>query len=220
MSDFQRKGSIKGRGATLNPPGRFEKATTVGHDDGWSREDEGTAPHPDTKLIPETARSIISRNASPDIAFSQSINPYRGCEHGCIYCFARPSHAYVNLSPGLDFETKIFFKANAAALLEQELRHPKYVCQSIAIGTNTDPYQPAERKFRVMRSLLEVMHRYRQPVSIVTKGAALIERDLDILSEMARSQLAMVAISITSLKDDIKRTLEPRAAGSPAFRSW
>jgi DNA repair photolyase len=216
MGDFVRRGTSKGRGAGINPPGRFESGTTVGFHDGWDREEEAPS-HPDTEFIAETARSIISGNDSPDIAFSQSINPYRGCEHGCSYCFARPSHAYLNLSPGLDFETKIFYKPNAAELLEKELSHPRYACQQIAIGTNTDPYQPAERKFGIMRQLLEVMQRFRQPVSIVTKGAVLIERDLDLLSEMGRSHLANVAISITSLRDEIKRTLEPRAA-SPGAR--
>jgi DNA repair photolyase len=216
MGEFIRRGVVKGRGAAINPPGRFESSTTVGHDDGWEREAEEQR-HPDTKLLPESAKSIISGNQSPDISFSQSINPYRGCEHGCVYCFARPSHAYVNLSPGIDFETKIFFKPNAAELLDKELRHPRYVCEPIALGTNTDPYQPAERKLGIMRGLLEVMQRFRQPCSIVTKGAALIERDLDILAEMGRSHLATVAISITSLDDEIKRTLEPRAA-SPGSR--
>ncbi|HZP13566.1 MAG TPA: PA0069 family radical SAM protein [Nevskiaceae bacterium] len=216
MGDFLKRTVAKGRGADINPPGRFESGTTVGFHDGWER-DEEAPPNPETQFFAETARSIISGNDSPDIAFSQSINPYRGCEHGCSYCFARPSHAYVNLSPGLDFETKIFYKPNAAALLEKELSHPRYACQQIALGTNTDPYQPAERRFGIMRSLLQVMQRYRQPCSIVTKGAALIERDLDILAEMGRAHLANVAISITSLRDEIKRTLEPRAA-SPRSR--
>jgi DNA repair photolyase len=216
MGDFTRRDVTKGRGAAINPPGRFESRTTVGYDDGWQREEQAQS-HPQTTLIAETARTIVTGNSSPDICFTQSINPYRGCEHGCIYCYARPSHGYLNLSPGIDFETKIIYKPNAAALLEKELRHPRYVCQSIALGTNTDPYQPAERKLGIMRSLLEVMLRFRQPCSIVTKGAALIERDIDLLSEMGRSRLATVAISITSLKDEIKRTLEPRAA-SPGSR--
>lgn len=216
MSILHHSQARKGRGATFNPEGRFETQTRSEFDDGWTAA-EDPLPRLDTTLIPETARTIITRNDSPDISFSQSINPYRGCEHGCIYCYARPAHAYVNLSPGLDFETKIFFKPNAAELLEHELRKPGYHCQSIALGTNTDPYQPAERKLKIMRGLLEVMQRYRQPLSIVSKGAALIERDLDILSEMGLANLAMVAISITSLNDDIKRTLEPRAA-APASR--
>ncbi len=206
----------KGRGATFNPEGRFETQTRSKVDDGWGSLEEELPPI-ETTIRPEPARTIITRNDSPDISFSQSINPYRGCEHGCIYCYARPAHAYVNLSPGLDFETKIFYKDNAAGLLEKELRKPGYQCQSIALGTNTDPYQPAERKYKVTRGLLEIMQRFRQPFSIVTKGAALMERDLDILSEMGRANLAMVAISIASLKDEIKRTLEPRTS-SPASR--
>lgn len=213
---MQKPVAQKGRGATFNPEGRFEKQTRSAVDDGWGSLEEPLSPL-ETTVRPEPARTIITRNDSPDISFSQSINPYRGCEHGCIYCYARPAHAYVNLSPGLDFETKIFYKENAAGLLEKELRKPGYKCQTIALGTNTDPYQPAERKFKVTRSLLEVMQRYRQPFSIVTKGAALMGRDLDILSEMGRANLAMVAISITSLKDEIKRTLEPRTS-SPSAR--
>lgn len=210
------RGIRKGRGAISNPEGRFETLTRGAVDDGWGSLEEELPPL-ETVVRPEPARTIITRNRSPDISFTQSINPYRGCEHGCIYCYARPSHAYLNLSPGLDFETKIFYKDNAAALLEQELRKPGYVCEPIALGTNTDPYQPVERRHRVTRGLLEVMQRFRQPLSIVTKGAALLERDLDILAEMARANLVVVAISITSLKDGIKRTLEPRAA-SPAAR--
>ena len=207
----------KGRGAVSNPEGRFESLTRGAVDDGWGSLEEEAPASLETVVRAEPARTIITRNQSPDVPFTQSINPYRGCEHGCIYCFARPSHAYVNLSPGLDFETKIFYKENAAALLERELRKPGYVCEPIAIGTNTDPYQPAERTHRVMRGLLEVMQRFRQPVTIVSKGAALMERDLDLLADMARSRLVSVTISITSLKDDVKRTLEPRAA-SPAAR--
>jgi DNA repair photolyase len=206
----------KGRGAVSNPEGRFESLTRGAIDDGWGSPEEPPATL-ETVVRPEAARTLITRNRSPDISFTQSINPYRGCEHGCIYCYARPSHAYLNLSPGLDFETKIFYKDHAAALLEKELSRPAYACEPIALGTNTDPYQPAERRHKVTRSLLEVMQRFRQPLSIVTKGAALIERDLDLLAEMARHQLVVVAISITSLEDEIKRTLEPRAA-SPAAR--
>jgi DNA repair photolyase len=212
MNTFVRKG----RGAVSNPEGRFESLTRGAVDDGWAAPEE-EVPRLETTVRPEPARTIITYNKSPDISFGRSINPYRGCEHGCIYCFARPSHAYVNLSPGLDFETKIFYKENAAGLLEQELRKPGYVCEPIAIGTNTDPYQPAERTFKVMRSLLEVFQRYRHPLTIVSKGAALMERDLDILADLARSKLVSVGISITSLKDEVKRTLEPRAA-SPASR--
>jgi DNA repair photolyase len=210
-------GSIrKGRGAISNPEGRFESLKREPVDDGWSSLEE-ELPALETTVTADPARSIISRNDSPDIPFTQSINPYRGCEAGCIYCYARPSHAYLNLSPGLDFETKLFYKENAAALLEQELSKPGYVCKPITIGANTDPYQPIERKYKVTRSILEVAQRFQQPVTIITKGAAVAERDLDILSEMARSNLAAVGVSITSLNDDIKRTLEPRAA-SPASR--
>lgn len=206
----------KGRGAPSNPEGRFETVRREAFDDGWQREDEALPPL-ETEVRPDPARSILTRNDSPDIPFEVSINPYRGCEHGCIYCYARPSHAYLNLSPGLDFETKLFFKQDAAQLLERELRKPGYRVSVISLGTNTDPYQPIERKLKVTRGILEVLQRYRHPVSIVTKGAALIERDLDILSDMAASQLAFVAVSVTSLKDEIKRTLEPRAA-SPGSR--
>ncbi len=198
------------------PEGRFESHSRVGVDDGWQLDDEAL-PSLQTVVRAEHAKSIISRNTSPDLPFDQSVNPYRGCEHGCVYCYARPSHAYVNLSPGLDFETKLFYKDNAAELLEQELRKPGYRCSAINLGANTDPYQPIERTLRVTRGILEVLQRFRHPVTVVTKGAALIGRDLDILSEMAASKLAMVAISITTLDDDIKRTLEPRAA-SPASR--
>jgi len=206
----------KGRGAVSNPEGRFESVRREAVDDGWSSLEEELPPL-ETTVTADPARSIISRNDSPDIPFTQSINPYKGCEHGCIYCYARPSHAYLNLSPGLDFETKLFYKENAAALLDKELRRSGHVCEAITIGANTDPYQPIERRLKVTRSILEVAQRFRQPVTIITKGAALVERDLDILSEMARSNLAAVGVSITSLDDEIKRTLEPRAA-SPASR--
>lgn len=205
----------KGRGALSNPAGRFESRHRTGFDDGWLTEPE--LPPVETTLTAEPARSIIATNRSPDISFSQSINPYVGCEHGCIYCYARPSHAYRNLSPGLDFETKLFYKPNAAELLEQELRKPAYRCQSITLGANTDPYQPAEKQLGITRRLLEVGLCFRQPMFIVTKGAAVLERDIDLLAEMARQNLAGVAVSITSLDNDIKRTLEPRAA-APATR--
>ncbi|MGH8457123.1 MAG: PA0069 family radical SAM protein [Stenotrophobium sp.] len=206
---------VKGRGAVSNPEGRFESLRRESVDDGWDLLEEAPAA-PATVVRPEHARSIITRNDSPDIPFDQSINPYRGCEHGCIYCFARPSHAYLNLSPGLDFETKLFYKDNAAELLERELRKPGYQCKPINLGSNTDPYQPIERKLRVTRSLLEVLARFRHPVTVVTKSA-LIERDIDLLAGMARSGLASVAISITTLRDDLKRSLEPRAP-APAVR--
>lgn len=204
----------KGRGAVSNPAGRFESRQAQGFDDGWELEEE-EAPALKTRLHLDPARSIISRNESPDLPFSQTVNPYRGCEHGCIYCYARPSHAYLNLSPGLDFETELFYKPNAAELLEAELRKPGYRCQTVQLGANTDPYQPVERELGITRSLLEVMRSFRQPVSITTKGV-LIERDLDLLSEMARERLAAVAISITTLQPELKRSLEPRAASGAA----
>ncbi len=206
----------KGRGAVSNIAGRYEPRRSEVMDDGWAREPDELQTLL-TTVLPEKAKSIITTNQSPDISFSQSINPYRGCEHGCIYCYARPAHAYVNLSPGLDFETKLFYKENAAALLEQELRKPGYKCSMISLGSNTDPYQPIERKYRVTRSILEVLDRYSHPVGIVTKGPTLIERDLDLLAGMAKRNLAMVFISITSLNAELKRTLEPRT-GAPAAR--
>ncbi|MGH8461413.1 MAG: PA0069 family radical SAM protein [Stenotrophobium sp.] len=201
------------RDAVSNPEGRFESLRRERVDDGWSGGDE--PPPLDTTVTAEQARSIITRNDSPDIPFEQSINPYRGCEHGCIYCFARPTHAYLNLSPGLDFETRLFYKADAAALLERELRRPGYRCSLINIGSSTDPYQPIERRLRVTRSILEVLRAFRHPLTIVTKST-LVERDLDILAEMAQVRLASVAISVTQMSDGLKRTLEPRAASSEA----
>jgi DNA repair photolyase len=200
----------KGRGAGTNESGRFEIEKRVPFDDGWgSSEDEPARLA--TTLSVDATRTIIARNDSPDIGFDRSINPYRGCEHGCIYCYARPSHAYLGLSPGLDFETRIFYKPNAAALLRDELRKKGYVCRPIALGSNTDPYQPAERKLGVTRSILEVLREFRHPVTIVTKGA-LIQRDIDILSDMAREKLAVVTVSVTTLDRDLARTMEPRAA--------
>ncbi|WP_020648328.1 PA0069 family radical SAM protein [Solimonas variicoloris] len=204
----------KGRGAVSNPEGRFESRRAERFDDGWLL-DEDAPPRQATTLHVEQARTIIARNDSPDLPFTQSINPYRGCEHGCIYCYARPTHAYLNLSPGLDFETQLFYKPNAAALLEAELRRPGYRCSMISLGANTDPYQPVERDLRITRSLLEVMVRFRHPVGIVTKGT-LIERDIDLLQDLARDGLATVAVSITTLKPELKRTLEPRAASGAA----
>lgn len=204
----------RGRGALSNPPPRFLDARTEDVDDGWYREEL-----PDsiaTQVRPEPARSIITRNDSPDISFEQSINPYRGCEHGCPYCYARPSHAYMDLSPGIDFETKIFYKADAARRLEEELARPSYVPKQITLGANTDPYQPLERKLRVTRSVLEVLERTRHPLSIVTKGA-LILRDLDLLVSLAKDSLVNVFVSVTTLDVELKRLLEPRAA-SPAAR--
>ena len=203
--------SIRGRGARGNLPGRFERQT-VELDEGIAE----TAPRPDTELIPERSKTIISRNQSPDIGFSQSINPYKGCEHGCIYCFARPTHAYLDLSPGLDFETKIVHKPNAADLLRKELAKPGYVCSPIALGINTDGYQPFEKQLRITRSLLEILLETRHPVTIVTKSA-LVERDLDLLGELAQLGLTQVAVSITTLDDELKRRMEPRTA-SPRRR--
>lgn len=201
---------IKGRGAASNPEGRFESRSTTREDDGWHREDE-PAPRPDTVVTEERARSIISRNDSPDIAFEQSINPYRGCEHGCIYCYARPSHGYLNLSAGIDFETQLFAKTNAAERLRAELAKPGYVCSPINLGANTDPYQPIERRYRITRAVLEVLAEHGHPCTIVTKNAA-IERDLDVLIPMARANLVHAFISVTSLDNRLASTLEPRAS--------
>ncbi|MGE0115831.1 MAG: PA0069 family radical SAM protein [Steroidobacteraceae bacterium] len=209
-------GVYRGRGAVTNPAGRFESATVEVVDDGWSHEAEDELQRLPTIVQADSSRSIITRNDSPDVRFTQSINPYRGCEHGCIYCFARPTHAYFNLSPGLDFETRLFYKPDAVKLLEAELAKPNYRCQVIALGTNTDPYQPIEREHRLMRGILELLARCRHPISIVTKGN-LIERDLDVLAAMAASNLVSVAISVTTLRNELKRTLEPRAA-SPLAR--
>jgi DNA repair photolyase len=197
--------SIKGRGAADNPQGRFETLAR-------SREPEAEVQsRPETVVTLHQARSIIARNDSPDLPFTQSINPYQGCEHGCIYCYARPSHAYLGLSPGLEFETRLFAKENAADLLRKELSRPGYRCELIALGANTDPYQPIEREHRITRGILEVLWEFRNPVGIVTKGS-LIERDLDLLEPMAREGLVQVFISIGSLDGEIARTLEPRAA--------
>ncbi|HEY0974150.1 MAG TPA: PA0069 family radical SAM protein [Solimonas sp.] len=205
---------VKGRGAGYNPEGRFESRRSESVDDGWLQDE--ALPPLETTLLIDHAKSIIARNDSPDIGFSQSINPYRGCEHGCIYCYARPSHAYLGLSPGLDFETRLFYKPDAARLLESELRKPGYACSTISLGANTDPYQPVERRLGITRSLLEVLLRFRHPVGIVTKGAALLERDVDLLAELARHRLTMVAVSITTLDPELKRELEPRAASPQA----
>src|SRR3954470_6996618 len=208
-------GSIKGRGALSNPPGRFDKLTQTLEGDGWYEEE--AAPNKlETVVMPEPARSIITRNDSPDIGFGQTINPYRGCEHACIYCYARPSHAYLGLSPGLDFETKLFYKADAAKLLESELAAKNYRCSSIMLGANTDPYQPLEKSLRVTRSILEVLLRCKHPVNVTTKGA-LVARDVDLLAALARDGLVNVMFSIPTLSNDMKRVLEPRAA-APAAR--
>ena len=204
---------IKGRGALSQPPGRFDKLTQTLERDGWYEEEPPNKP--ETTVLPETARTVISRNQSPDIHFSQSINPYRGCEHGCPYCYARPSHAYVGLSPGLDFETKLFYKADAASVLEKELSAPNYKCAPITLGANTDPYQPLEKSLKVTRSLLEVMLNYKHPVSVTTKGA-LVARDVDLLAALARDGLTRVMFSIPTLNNELKRVLEPRAASAAA----
>jgi DNA repair photolyase len=206
--------AIKGRGTALRPPGRFESRDSSRVDDGWGTIEEELPPL-ETTVTAEPAKSIISRNDSPDLSFTQSINPYKGCEHGCIYCYARPSHAYLNLSPGIDFETKLFYKPNAAELLEKELRKPGYQVSPIALGANTDPYQPVERHLEVTRSILEVLARFRHPVGIVTKGA-MIERDLDLLADLARDNLVGVGITLTTLDAGLKRALEPRASAPSA----
>src|ERR1700735_1452266 len=205
---------FKGRGAVSNPAVRFEAHSREQTHDGWY-EDE-IVEHLNETVLPDHARSVISYNDSPDVGFDQSINPYRGCSHGCVYCFARPTHAYLGLSPGLDFETKLFYKADAVKTLESELARRSYVCKPIALGINTDGYQPLEKKLEVTRGILAVLARCRHPVTIVTKSA-LILRDLDLLTDLARDRLVSVMLSITSLSDDIKRTLEPRTA-SPLAR--
>jgi len=211
----QRHGVEKSRGAVSAPPGRFARDLRERWDDGWHAADEEASPTR-TVVVPETARSILSRNASPDIPFELSLNPYRGCEHGCIYCFARPTHAYLELSPGLDFETRIFAKVNAAALLRQELSRPGHRVSPIALGVNTDAYQPAERRHRITRAVLEVLAECRHPVTLITKSA-LIERDLDLLAPMAAANLCAAYISITTLDAGAARRLDPRAA-SPGRR--
>ena len=185
-------------------------------DDGWDRPLEDDARRPQTTVTAERVKSIISRNDSPDIPFTQSINPYRGCEHGCVYCYARPSHAYLNLSSGLDFETRLFAKVNAAQVLREELAKPGYGCSAITIGANTDAYQPAERSWKITRAVLEVAAQCNQPVYIITKNA-LVERDLDILVPMAEKNLAGVFVSVTTLDHDLARRMEPRAS-APARR--
>jgi len=209
------RGAIKGRGTAVNPPNRFDSARIEAFDDGWDLAEEEQA-RPQTTLLRDNTRSIIARNDSPDLPFSLSVNPYRGCEHGCIYCFARPSHAYLGFSAGLDFETKIVFKPEAAKLLEKELSRASYKPGVIALGSNTDPYQPVERTLAITRAVLEVLERFGNPVGIVTKSAGVL-RDIDILRRMAERNLAKVHISITTLDPVLARTLEPRAA-SPARR--
>jgi len=206
---------IRGRGVSSNPAGRFEQRQTVRQSDGWDLKDP-SPPLLRTTVTAEKSKSIITRNASPDVPFEQSINPYRGCEHGCVYCYARPAHAYMDLSPGLDFETRLFFKPDAVRLLKRELARKGYQCKPIAFGTNTDPYQPVEQRLQVTRDLLETLTEHHHPFTIVTKSA-LIERDLDLIAAAAEKQLAAVMISVTTLDPGLKRSLEPRAA-SPAAR--
>jgi DNA repair photolyase len=200
----------RGRGAQSNATGRFESQVREAFDDGWTTEDEAPAQLK-TYVAPERAKTIISRNDSPDVGFDRSINPYRGCEHGCIYCYARPSHAYMGLSPGLDFESRIFFKPEAGKLLARELSKPSYAPGVIHIGGNTDPYQPQERRLRVTRQVLETLERFAHPLSIITKSA-LILRDLDILGPMGEAGLARAAVSVTTLDRSLARAMEPRAA--------
>jgi DNA repair photolyase len=199
----------RGRGAHSNASGRYEPLARISFDDGWQAIDD--LPPFKTTVTVDATRKIITRNDSPDLSFDRSINPYRGCEHGCVYCFARPTHAYLGLSPGLDFESKLFMKPNAPELLERELSAPGYVPKTIAIGTNTDPYQPIERRHQIMRRILEVLERAGHPVGIVTKSA-LVLRDLDILARMAERNLVKVAISVTTLDAKLARTMEPRAS--------
>ena len=207
----------KGRGAVSNMQGRYEVNGRESFDDGWVHEDDDDEPAPfKTHVTDEFAKTILSRNASPDIPFNVSLNPYRGCEHGCIYCFARPTHSYLGLSPGLDFESRIFAKVNAPDLLRRELSRPSYVPESIAIGVNTDAYQPCEREFQITRRVLEVLNECEHPVAMITKNS-LIERDIDLLAPMAKRNQAIAAITLTTLDPEISRTLEPRAA-APARR--
>ncbi len=206
----------KGRGAISNAAGRYEPQARVAVDDGWEPDAEDELPVLRTHVARDATRTIISRNESPDIPFDQSINPYRGCEHGCVYCYARPTHAYLGLSPGLDFETRLFAKPDAAKLLAGELRKPGYKPMAIALGTNTDPYQPIEREHRITRQVLETLRDFGHPFSIVTKSA-LVLRDLDIIAPMAARNLAHVFMSVTTLDRDLARTMEPRAS-TPARR--
>ncbi|HEY4339527.1 MAG TPA: PA0069 family radical SAM protein [Steroidobacteraceae bacterium] len=206
--------SLKGRGALSNPPVRFESTSVEKTDDGWQDEEEVATSLPQI-VLPDRAKSVITTNSSPDVGFEQSINPYRGCSHGCVYCFARPTHAYLGLSPGLDFETRLFYKDNAVELLRAELGKRSYRCKPIALGINTDGWQPLERDMMVSRGILAVLAECRHPVTIVTKST-LILRDLDLLQDLARDHLVSVMVSITSLDATMKRTLEPRAASPQA----
>ncbi len=208
----------RGRGAVTNPASRYDRQSTSAFEDGWSflTEEDGELPPLQTRLTPDRSKSAISWNDSPDIGFDRAVNPYRGCEHGCIYCYARPSHAYLGYSPGLEFETQIVFKPDVAALLERELSKPGYQTRTLALGSNTDPYQPVERTLRLTRSVLEVLDRFNHPVSIVTKSAGVL-RDLDILQRLASRGLVRVFLSITTLDASLARRMEPRAS-APALR--
>ena len=209
----------KGRGAVSNPGSRFGQTVSVAVADGWSAPEsdpDWPEPSPRTTFLPDQTRNIIATNSSPDIPFDQSINPYKGCEHGCVYCYARPTHAFLDLSPGVDFETRIFYKTNPAERLREALDHPGYRCRPLAMGTNTDPYQPGEKRHAVTRQVLETLLDYRHPVTITTKGA-LVLRDLPLLKELAALRLVSVAVSITTLDNALKTKLEPRTA-SPAAR--
>jgi DNA repair photolyase len=203
-------GAVRGRGAKSNHSGRYEPTSREDFDDGWT-EDDGEPRKIETTLTAERAKVILSRNDSPDIGFDRSINPYRGCEHGCIYCYARPAHAYMGLSPGIDFETKLFFKPEAARLLERELSKPGYEPRRIHIGGNTDPYQPVERRLLITRGVIQVLDRFNHPFSIITKGA-LIARDADIMGAMAERNLVSASVSVTTLDRKLARIMEPRAA--------
>ena len=211
-------GERKGRGATVNPPNRFETTAAAPFDDGWDTlvADLVDLPPLATTLLKDASRSVISYNQSPDLGFDRAINPYRGCEHGCVYCYARPSHAYLGYSPGLDFETKLLFKPDVAELLEKELRKPGYVPRPIALGSNTDPYQPIDRTLKLTRAVLEVLDRFNHPVTIVTKSAGVL-RDLDVLHRLAERNLVRVCLSVTTLDTNLARRMEPRAA-APARR--
>jgi len=215
--NFQPAGMArKGRGATNNMQGRYENDQRENFDDGWAQEEGDEVVALPTIVTEEQAKTILSRNASPDLPFNVSLNPYRGCEHGCIYCFARPSHSYLGLSPGLDFESRIFAKVNAPEVLMRELAKPSYLPEPIALGINTDAYQPCERELKLTRRILQVLHDCEHPLALITKSS-LIERDVDLLASMAAKRQAVVAVTITTLDAAIARTLEPRAA-APARR--
>ncbi len=211
-------GARRGRGATIDPPPRFDRLAASPFDDGWQTlaADFAELPPLPTTLTRDASRSVISWNVSPDLGFDRAVNPYRGCEHGCVYCFARPTHAYLGYSPGLDFETKLLFKPDVAELLEKELRKPGYQARTLVLGSNTDPYQPIERTLKLTRAVLEVMDRFNHPVSIVTKSAGVL-RDLDLLTSLAGRGLVRVYLSVTTLDPALARKMEPRAA-TPARR--